>query len=368
MGRASLCGAPRCPQSRGEVSVGSSRTIRLNRLVLCGMSEEGLYHRLVCASQIDLLGQGAKVDQAQYLEASSEPESTVSARILLVFSLSALGLSGVSVIALARLPYSTSTIVRVSEEAVAKRPEAVSMVGDLTWEYELYRTAPELKAFRSQFGPSCGGVMGVEAAKCVTAIFAQRSPRGAPTVEYVDSSFNPAAALKAHMSGAPGHCTTRSAMVTTALLALGVPTRVVQFLPREGGNGHNVLEVWVERSGWVLFDPLLDSAYMQGDAYLSSTRLVIAEGGLRWLRPHEGAPDPNIFVGSTVHYPEPWLYTRLGTRCARWPFRGCFAQIGPGQFVLGSAQRLALWSAILWGFAALALGLMAWRARARVHE
>lgn len=274
----------------------------------------------------------------------------------LAVGLSLLTLAAGGVIALASLPYSTSWIDRVDEDQLLLTPGQTFRAGPVLWDLALYRSAPELQAFRDTFGPECGDRVGLEAARCVTDIIKAKSPRGNPRIEFVDASFVPATALRAHMEGAAGHCTTRSAMTATGLLALGVPARIVQVLPQEL-RGHNLVEVWAPALGWLLFDPHFDSSYLLGDSFLSAVKLSRIEGGLRWRRPSEGQPDPNLFAGATISYPEPWLYTRVGARCASWPFRGCFAQAGPTQFRYGPAQRLAFGSVALFGAGALAWAL-----------
>lgn len=255
-----------------------------------------------------------------------------------------------SLATLRSLPYSTSRIERVSEEEVLLTPGQVFKAGSLTWDLGLYRSAPELKPFRDSFEPQCSGKAGLDAARCVTDVIKASSPRGDPRVEFVDADFDPAKALRAHLEGAPGHCTTRSAMATTGLLSLGVPARIVQVLPLTT-TGHNLLEVWDPTHGWMLFDPHFDSSYLLGDSFLSAVHLSQIHEGLRWRRSSDGQVDPNIYAGSTIHYPEPWLYTRVGDRCATWPFRGCFAEVGPSQFRYGPAQQLAFGSAVVFGSA-----------------
>jgi hypothetical protein len=156
-----------------------------------------------------------------------------------------------------------------------------------------------------------------------------------------------------HLSGAPGHCTSRSFMTATGLLAMGKPARVAQLLATNS-EGHNVVEVYDPVRGWLLFDPHYESSVLLGDEFVSAVKLTQVEGGLRWRRPKENAPDPNIFAGATISFPEPWLYTRVGQRCSNWPFRACFEQIGPVQFMNGPAQKLSLMAfAIFSGLAAV---------------
>ncbi|MFO0594765.1 MAG: transglutaminase domain-containing protein [Myxococcaceae bacterium] len=260
---------------------------------------------------------------------------------------------------LRQLDYSTSTIFR-TDDALVSAPPPASTMGGARWDFDAYRTAPSLQAFRDAFEPRCRTLAGVEAARCVTTLLLERSPHGAGDGEFVDANFDPAAAVTSHLAGAPGLCTARSAMAATALLAMGVPARVVQLLPTDGA-GHNVLEVYDAQRGWVLFDPLFDSSYLVGGQYTSALGVSAAAGDVSWRRPHDGAPDPNAFAGATVQYPEPWLYTRVGEKCATWPFRGCYAQVGPTQFRYGPAQRLTFFGIIACGlFAALWTARLAW--------
>jgi hypothetical protein len=194
-------------------------------------------------------------------------------------------LTGGAVGVLKALPYSTSWVVRVDEAELLKAPEDRFSVGPLLWNMETYRGAGELEAFRRTFGSSCTGKAGLDAARCVTDILKAASPRGEPRVEFFDAEFDPAGALTEHMGGAPGHCTARSAMTATALLSMGVPSRVVQVLP-ENDFGHNLIEVWDPVHGWLIFDPFFDSSYLLGDSFLSAVKLSHISGGLRWRRPN----------------------------------------------------------------------------------
>lgn len=244
--------------------------------------------------------------------------------------------------ALKSVDYSTSYIVRGDEAAALLAPKTTAELGPLHWDLELYRTHPALQPFRDAFS-RCLFERGIPAARCVTKVLAAHSPNGETRSEFVDAQFRPAVALERHLSGEPGNCTGRSAMAATGLLSLGTPARIAQMLPPEG-RGHTVIEVFDEKEGWVLFDPLHDSSYLSDGHFASALSVSHASGGLSFRRPHEGQPNPNVFAGSTIQYPEPWLYTRVGERCALWPFRGCFAQVGPTQFRYGPVQRLVFFS------------------------
>ncbi|MGV3625183.1 MAG: hypothetical protein ACO1OB_30500 [Archangium sp.] len=262
------------------------------------------------------------------------------------------------------LPYSTSFIIPASEVEASTRPSARFSLGDLSWDLETFKAAPSLQRFRDVFEPSCGRFQGLDAARCVVDLIKARSPNGAPLHEFVDERFNPVATLDEHLAGQPGHCTSRSFMTATALLAMGKPARVIQLLPVKF-DGHNVIELWDEdRGGWLVFDPHYDSSLLRGEAFVSASDLTRLTGGLRWRRPNDAAPDANVFAGATVSFPEPWLYTRVGPRVSRWPFRGVFVSVGRTQFLFGPAQKLALLA--VFGFA-LGAVVAFWRWLRHVH-
>lgn len=275
----------------------------------------------------------------------------------------ALAIAGflVSMAYLRALPYSTSWLVAVDEKVATAPPSASGFaLGPLEWDLETYRGATMLEPFRVAFA-SCSSLLGLDAARCATNIIQSRSSAGSPTTEFVDAQYDPAEALHAHLSGAPGHCTARSSMLATALLSMGLAARVVQVLS-PSGVGHNLVEVWDSRHGWLLFDPHFDSSYLLDGEFVSAAQLTHASRGLTWRRPHEGQPDLNVFAGAMVSYPEPWLYTRVGGHCAPFPFRGCFAQIAPKQWEHGMAQHFSRAAALV--FLALPLlWLMAQRLR-----
>lgn len=240
--------------------------------------------------------------------------------------------------AMRSLPYSTSWISSIDDAETDVGPTAeVLKMGPLEWDLAGYRTAANLAPYRENFR-ACEPLSGLEAAHCVVAELSARSPVGDPPIEFVDQQFDPAAALRLHLGGVPGHCTTRSALAATALLAMGKPARIAQLLP-SGGQGHNIIEVWQPGEGWVLFDPVYDDAFA-GTAPLSACSLL-AGSQVSWQRLTDG-PDVSRYRGAAILYPEPWLYTRTGARCATWPFRGCFARAGVSRFELGPAQKLCL--------------------------
>lgn len=264
---------------------------------------------------------------------------------------------------LRELPYSTSLILSAAESEASQPPGDAFALGPFLWPLADYREAATLEPFRTAFAPTCGQLDGLEAARCVVDIIKERSPRGEPKQEFVDPSFDPADVLTAHLAGQPGHCMSRSFMTATALLAMGKPARIIQLLPQRF-DGHNVIELWDPAHGWLVFDPHYDSSILLGDDFLSAVELSHVTGGLRWRRPHDDAPDPNLFASSTISVPEPWLYTRVGSRVAPWPFRGAFVQFGATQFLFGPAQKLALLFAVVFSASAVVV-LVDWLRRSR---
>ncbi len=204
-------------------------------------------------------------------------------------------------------------------------------IGSIRWETEQFSRAPGLAPFRHYFLETCGGQTGTQAAICLSQAFDHAFPAGTPKHEFLERNFDPVANFEAHLSGQPGHCVNRSAMLATTLLSVGIPARVASFIPRSGWGGHTLVEVWTG-TGWVAVDPTEvglvgfsrpNSAIeiKQGSGTL---RLFDAAGGVR--------QDPYLLSRSVVRgelvYPEPWLYTRTGPRFSFWPFRGEFVQVG----------------------------------------
>jgi Transglutaminase-like superfamily len=205
------------------------------------------------------------------------------------------------------------------------------------------------------------GKRGVGAATCVSDVFARAFKHGNPTTEFLHAKYNPAAALAQHLNGAPGHCVTRSGLLTTALLSVGIPARQVQVVT--GDTGHNVLTVWDAESGWVSFDPSTGTVFEEDGRLLSTRRAVASDRGAARqvaLAPMSGAYFATINAlrqageAPELLYPEPWLYTRVGERRAAWPFRGLFVHTGATQWSRGAAQGVLRWAiALLLGLSVL---------------
>jgi len=203
-------------------------------------------------------------------------------------------------------------------------------IGSVRWEVEQFSRAASLTPFRRYFSEKCESQTGVQAAMCLAVAFDHAFPAGTPQHEFFERDFDPVANFEAHLSGQPGHCVNRSAMLTTTLLSVGIPARVASFSPRSGWGGHTLVEVWTD-ADWVVVDPtevgLVGSTRPNSAAEIKQgsgvLRLFNADGGVLQDYPLS----PSIASGELV-YPEPWLYTRTGPRFSLWPFRGRFVQVG----------------------------------------
>ena len=228
------------------------------------------------------------------------------------------------------LPYSSSLVANADTAATESDSNGFS-IGPVRWEVAQFSKAPGLAPFRRYFFETCGGQTRAQAAMCLTRAFARAFPNGKPAHEFLERYFDPAADFRAHLSGQPGHCVSRSAMLATTLLSVGIPARVVSFVPRNGWGGHTLVEFWAG-SDWVSVDPtemgLVGSTQPGSAAAMKrmpgSLRLFNEDGSVR--------QDPYVLSESIAHgelvYPEPWLYTRTGPRISFWPFRGEFVQVG----------------------------------------
>ena len=295
--------------------------------------------------------------------------------------------SGVCLIALAlglvvllrALPYSSVRLTHVDAVEATRHPGSGFTIGLLHWPVRELASMPELQPFREAMRSSCGDLTGLAAAECASDILSERVPVGEPSSEFVRSDFNAVAHFKAHMAGAPGHCLTRSAILATELLSVGIPARVVQFVPVEG-KGHTLVEVWDEGSRlWTVVDPstsgLIVSAKGRGG---SAAELLAEPSSVEW-RPFGYAFRADLDVAvetrqmrglltGNVLYPEPWLYLRVGERAAPWPLRGEYARVGRAFLTLGPLQQFLFW--MIPSFTLVGLGLVGFSRRraSAVHE
>lgn len=259
--------------------------------------------------------------------------------------------AGALLLLLRALPYSSSTISKASNAAVIRSPTPDFEMAGIRWTVEAWSEAPELAAFRQDFVDHCARKRGVAAAVCVSDRMARAFPNGSPLTEAFAPVFDPTEHLRAHAAGRPGHCVTRSAILSAELLAVGIPARMVQLLGPDGpdSSGHTAVEVWGS-DGWTLVDPTYGRVLHSGSGGGSALALVLRPSTVRWqpggVVPAGSAPPGvgNPFAGGTILYPEPWLYVRLGQHAATWPFRARFARAGKANPLVGPAQT----AAVLW--------------------
>jgi hypothetical protein len=273
------------------------------------------------------------------------------------------------VVALKLLPYSSSLVTGTLPDKLAQRPNPDFWIGPIEVPVQTYASAAQLLPFRKEFERSCRGTNGLAAAACVTRALSAAFPDGRPRDEFVAATFDPEKHLREHLAGEPGHCLTRSAILATQLLAVGIPARIAQLLPPDG-RGHTLVEVWDEGTGWVLVDPTYGGALGTDRELASAASLLRSPEKTTWyglggspttLANHgRGLPPEfvaNAFRGHLI-YPEPWLYLRLGPRSAPWPFRGRFVRVGPWKADLGPLQLLLWVAAPTFGLSSLlCLGL-----------
>ena len=281
-----------------------------------------------------------------------------------------------SVFGLARLPARSSEFVRVGVEELGRPPDAHGFsVGPLFWDMRLYSADPRFAPLRSFLRANCPGSKGVEAALCLSTVFATAFPQGAPRNEFVDATYDPVSDLDAHMAGEPGHCVTRSGLISALLLANSIPARQVQ-LSVTTTLGHNLLEVWDVKWGWVAVDPTFGRMLMRRD--LPASIANVLESDNEWVRVRESAVAVSFFSDLDDHrsrgdppliaLPEPWLYLRSGRRMASWPFRGLFVHIGGTHLFLGTAQRTLRGLVLLSAALAVLCSVFAVRERRRFQR
>ena len=268
---------------------------------------------------------------------------------------------------MAALPGRTSTHSRVTVEEVAAVPHADGFHLDgMRFDLGAYRRDTRLEPLRQFMTITCPGRAGLGAAVCISDEFVRRFPFGAPHQEFVNPAYDPVADLRAHLAGEPGHCVTRSGLVAAILLASGISARQVQIT---GVLGHNVLEVYDEVAGWVMFDPTFGVTYASPDrperpisvaaAVETKGILVTKSIGL------SASSTPELREIPEALFPDPWLYTRSGERAARWPFRGLFVHVGRTSLRFSLGQELARGGFLAFGLLTLFLGIRRIRGRAR---
>jgi hypothetical protein len=248
---------------------------------------------------------------------------------LCVFLAFAVALSALAVTK--TLPYASSLMANTDVVVEASDPHHGFSIGSVRWEVERFSSAPALAPFRRYFFERCGSRTGTQAAMCLSEAFDRAFPAGTPKHEFFERRFDPVADFEVHLSGQPGYCVNRSAMLATTLLSVGIPARVASFCPRSGWGGHTLVEVWTG-ADWVVVDPTLvglvgsirPNSATELKRRSDALRLFDADGSVR----KDPYPLSESIVSGELVYPEPWLYMRTGPRFSFWPFRGKFVQVG----------------------------------------
>jgi hypothetical protein len=277
-----------------------------------------------------------------------------------------LGLAAVLLFVLRELPYSSVRFSAVDSEETRRPPTPDFHLGPLTWSVTSLRHDPALRAFRSAMRASCGDRKGVAAAACASHVLRDRVPTGNPSSEYVNVEFDPVTHFERHMAGEPGHCLTRSAILTSQLLSVGIPARVLQMVPANG-SGHTLVEAWDDALGWVVVDPSTDGYLVATRGSATAVDLLGDPDGVVWkgfgpvaASATETEAKRRYFKGlltGNLLYPEPWLYLRVGPRVGPWPTRGQYARVGPTRLTLGPLQQALFFAIPVLGLASAAFVL-----------
>lgn len=268
-----------------------------------------------------------------------------------LLSIAAIVLSGLWLV---MLPGTTALYRFVEHVNVPANADRFS-VPPLQWPMDTYQKAPSLALYRDTFAEHCAALTpitperGLLAARCISDLLAKRFAHRTPRSEFFSKEYSPEEALRAHLAGAQGHCTSRAGLMATMLLAIGVPARVVQVLNPQVG-GHTLIEVLTE-SHWVAVDPSYGVVLGDGSSSLSLSEALDAPDVLareRWV-----SPDPaSMFalnsyqyfkraLGARMMIPDPWMYTRIGAASAPWPYRTTVLVEGPPALAFGVQNWIA---------------------------
>ena len=257
-------------------------------------------------------------------------------------TLTCVGVLVFSVTGMAVVPGRRADHSWVNEAETSAAPQGTFSIGPLRWDMSAYGASSTLTPLREFFNSQCAGLSGIDAATCVSNTFVRTFPDGAPTHEFFDFEYDPAGDLASHLGGEPGHCVTRSGLLAAVLLASGVPARQVQVTPSLPFV-HNADEVYDDRWGSVLFDPRYGTAFRTRAGRLASARIAVIDdtpGTPIRIAAASVIPgaDGAISHKRQVLYPDPWLYTRVGHRAARWPLRNHFVDVETTPWSYGAAQ------------------------------
>lgn len=284
----------------------------------------------------------------QNFSVGGEARRFVRTRYVLLVGL-LIGLIVAQCLALRSFNYAASQVEHLDVRKAMLAPQSQFRDGELFLDLEAYRSSPQLEEFRTFFRQNCGSKKGTEAALALANRLRISSEFGPDRDEFLMPTHDPAANLKTVLGGATSHCVSRSALVVTSLLSMGIPARVVQLVPNDG-KGHNVAEVWAD-GRWILVDPSYGGLIATTRGPCSAAEALLTPYAVTFISivppasraqpplQHYAEHGPRFFKDRIV-YPEPWLYTRVGRRVAPWPFRGRFTIVGSGGWAYGPAQSL----------------------------
>ncbi|QQS39769.1 MAG: transglutaminase domain-containing protein [Acidobacteriota bacterium] len=275
------------------------------------------------------------------------------------------------------LDYSTAYVswIEIKKGEELGKPTPDFSVGAIRWHVLDYQRSPKLEPLRSFFRERCGEKRGIEAASCVSLQLIGIIPKGSPKREIFDTDYSPTEAFQKHLEGEQGFCTNYAGMTSAMLLSVGIPTRFMQIRAQDGIGGHNVVEVWDESHGWVLFDPFNNGVIEKNGKKLSATEAHFEESVERVDASEPGKKRghlPEYFdndnrLRSSLVYPEPWLYTRVGQKEMPW-FRGTFVGFGDGYFQFSLAQNLLRVGILICAAVLLASGFILFRGSIRLRS
>ena len=276
----------------------------------------------------------------------------------LFIAFAALVLVFVQLVVLRYLDYSTSYVSWLNVKPGDKmgKPTPDFSLGGFKWEVKKYETAKSLATLRNYFREKCGQKKGIEAASCVSLDLIEIIPKGTPKREIFNSNYSPERAFEKHLEGEQGYCTNYAGISAAMLLSAGVPARFLQIRANDGIGGHNIIEIWDRKYGWVLFDPFNNGLIEKDGKPLSAVEAHFAEKVDRVDAEEPGVRrghlpdyyDKENRLRSALVYPEPWLYTRVGSKYMPL-VRGSFVGFGEGYFKYSLAQNLLRIGIVLCG-------------------
>lgn len=280
-------------------------------------------------------------------------------KALLIVVVALVALLAAEVGTLGALDYSKGWLAVVDTTAATSPADPVRL-SDFNWDPSLFANDPDLAPFVHVVRENCPNLGGLATAKCLSNVLAARFAHGGPTQELFDANFSPVAVLRKHLAGEEGHCVTRSGIIATALLASGIPARMVQlYVP---SAGHNAIEVFEPSRGWIFFDPTYGGELRLSGESRSAVALIGQAEKVEWVqsatpvKTAKGevmngqlayAHGSSVLLSGHLIYPEPWLYTRVGRKLAPAPFNAKFLVIGTGSWRLAFVRRFLLVSIVL---------------------